>query len=105
MSRFQTICPIVIALLAPSTISFAQEAPSANIAFSGGSVAAGVGYTWGSGTSLFKGKPHPFTASGLSVVDIGVNRIDGNLAAIPFDHLPFGKPEQVPDMIDTLCGA
>jgi hypothetical protein len=28
-----------------------------------------------------------------------------DLAAIPFDHLPFGKPEQVSDMIDTLCGA
>jgi hypothetical protein len=77
MSRFQAIFPIVIALLAPSTVSFAQEAPSATIAFSGGSVAAGVGYTWGSGTLLFKGEPYPFKVSGLSVIDIGVDRIDG----------------------------
>jgi hypothetical protein len=77
MSRFQIVCLIIIAILAPSTVSFAQEAPSATIAFSGGSIAAGVGYTWGSGTLLFKGKPYHFTVSGLSVVDIGVDRIDG----------------------------
>lgn len=77
MSRLSTTCLITIALLAPSAVSFAQEAPSATIAFSGGSVAAGVGYTWGDGTLLFKGKPYPFTISGLSVVDIGIDRIDG----------------------------
>src|SRR5690606_9169400 len=28
-----------------------------------------------------------------------------NLAAVPFDHLPFGKPEQIADMIDAFGGA
>ena len=77
MSRLSTTCLMTIALLASPAVSFAQEAPSATIAFSGGSVAAGVGYTWGNGTLLFKGKPYPFTVSGLSVVDIGIDRIDG----------------------------
>src|SRR3546814_1668187 len=27
-----------------------------------------------------------------------------DLAAIPFDHLPFGKPEQVSDVIDAFGG-
>jgi hypothetical protein len=28
-----------------------------------------------------------------------------DLAAVPFDHLPFGKPGEVSDMIDALGGA
>ena len=28
-----------------------------------------------------------------------------DLAALPFDHLPFGKPGEVSDMIDALGGA
>src|SRR3974390_1397483 len=34
--------------------------------FSGGSVAAGIGYSWGSGTLTYKGVKYPITVSGLS---------------------------------------
>jgi hypothetical protein len=56
----------------------AQERdPPATVTFSGGSVAAGVGYTWGRGILHFHGKRYPFTVDGLSVVDVGVARIEG----------------------------
>jgi hypothetical protein len=44
----------------------AKKAPDGRVKFSGGSVAAGIGYTWGSGTLTYKGKKYPITVSGLS---------------------------------------
>lgn len=49
----------------------------ATISFSGGSVAAGLGFTWGNGVLHFKGKNYPFTVDGLSVADVGVADIQG----------------------------
>jgi hypothetical protein len=43
------------------------------IELSGGKVAAGVGYTWGSGTLFFHGKRYPLTISGVSLGSAGVN--------------------------------
>jgi chemotaxis protein MotB len=42
------------------------------VEFTGGSVAAGLGYTWGSGTLTFNGQVHHFNISGLSAVGVGV---------------------------------
>src|SRR5258708_38175404 len=49
------------------------QAPDALIECSGGSVAAGVGFRWGSGTLTFQGKRDPLTVSGLSLVGVGVD--------------------------------
>jgi len=38
---------------------------------SGGSVAAGIGYTWGSGTLIYQGKRYPLTVSGVSLASVG----------------------------------
>jgi hypothetical protein len=65
-----------LAVLAPAIATFAAT-PDATITLTGRSVAAGVGYTWGDGTLLFQGKSYPFSIRGLSVLDIGVARIDG----------------------------
>ena len=60
-------------------LALAQEsAPSGTLSFTGGSVAAGVGYSWGGGTLSYQGKQYHFTANGLSVVDIGASTIDGS---------------------------
>jgi hypothetical protein len=64
-------------LAAAVTPALAQER-SADITFSGGSVAAGVGFTWGSGDLHFQGKTYPITVHGLSVVDVGVAKIEGS---------------------------
>jgi len=50
----------------------------ATIKLSGGSVAAGVGISWGSGTLTYEGKQYPVSVSGLSVSDVGVSKISAS---------------------------
>ena len=47
----------------------ARRGSSANptVQFSGGSVAAGIGYSWGSGTLHYRGKSYPIKVDGPSV--------------------------------------
>jgi len=68
------VATVVLAGLAPA---FADP-PSADIIFSGGGVAAGVGFTWGEGVLHFNGNSYPFAVHGLSVVDVGVANIEGS---------------------------
>jgi hypothetical protein len=49
------------------------DVPTATIELSGGSVAAGIGYTWGRGTLIFEGKKYPLKVSGLSIVHVGIS--------------------------------
>jgi len=58
-----------------STPASEQTAPDASVQWSGGAVAAGIGYTWGDGTLAFGGETHDFTVSGMSIVDVGVTSI------------------------------
>jgi hypothetical protein len=37
-------------------------------------VAAGIGFSWGSGTLTFRGKQYPVSVNGLSVGDVGIVR-------------------------------
>ncbi len=48
------------------------------IDFAGGSVAAGIGFSWGSGTLVFQGKTYNFKVSGFAVGDVGVASIDAS---------------------------
>ena len=52
--------------------------PSGYVWLSGGSVAAGIGYTWGHGTLYFSKdqKEYKFKLSGVSVVDVGAAGIN-----------------------------
>ena len=63
----------VVALVAGTAL--AQEKPDATLAFTGGSVAAGIGYSWGSGTLTFQGKEYPFSVEGLSVGSVGASSV------------------------------
>jgi hypothetical protein len=45
------------------------------VSFTGGSVAAGVGYIWGHGQLSYEDTSHNFTISGLSIVDVGAANI------------------------------
>ena len=63
----------VVALVAGTAL--AQEKPDATLVFSGGSVAAGIGYSWGSGTLTYKGKAYPFKIEGLSVGSVGASSV------------------------------
>jgi hypothetical protein len=62
--------------LLSSTLSLAADkTPDATVDFSGGSVAAGVGYTWGSGTLHYQGRDYRFSLKGLSLPAVGAERI------------------------------
>lgn len=51
----------------------ADQAPDGTIELSGGSVALGIGYTWGSGKLVFQGKQYQLKVEGLSIVDVGAS--------------------------------
>jgi hypothetical protein len=52
-----------------------DEKPSGTIEFSGGTVAAGIGYSWGSGDLTYKGKKHAIKIDGLSVGAVGASKV------------------------------
>jgi hypothetical protein len=54
----------------------AAEAPAdAAIRFTGGSVAVGVGWSWGKGTLTYKGKDYPISVKGLSLGKLGITGV------------------------------
>src|SRR5690349_19051183 len=67
-------------LLAPVALyaagAAAVEAPTTGtVAMSGGSAAAGIGYSWGSGTLTYQGRQYSFSINGLRVGDVGITDI------------------------------
>jgi hypothetical protein len=58
-------------VLAMPVAASADEAPDGTIDLSGGSVAAGVGYSWGKGTLRYEGRSIPVTFKGLSLAAVG----------------------------------
>jgi len=54
--------------------ALAQNVPTGTIELTGGSVAAGIGFTWGHGTLIFEGKKYPVKVTGLSIVQVGVSK-------------------------------
>ena len=82
--RHTTIAVLACALLAGAAFADdsgkdssakAAEDPDATINLTGGSIAAGVGYVWGNGDLVYKGKTYKFKLSGVSIVDVGAAHI------------------------------
>jgi hypothetical protein len=78
LSLFATVFVSTVAVAAEGASSapspVAEGAiPSAYVWLSGGSVAIGIGYTWGHGTLYYSKdqKEYKFKLSGISVVDVG----------------------------------
>jgi hypothetical protein len=67
----------VVAVLALIDVAQGKEAqkPDATLQLRGGSIAAGVGVSWASGTLTYKGKDYPISVSGLSVGDVGATKL------------------------------
>jgi hypothetical protein len=72
MHRVVAVLAIAFGLLLIGPARASAQAPDGVIELSGGSVAAGIGYTWGSGTLIFQGKRYPLSVSGLSLGSVGV---------------------------------
>lgn len=69
----------LLVITAGTPQAFAQkQTADATIDFSGGAVAVGIGYSWGSGVLHYMGKDYPFTVDGLSVVDVGATSVTGS---------------------------
>jgi hypothetical protein len=66
----------VAGLCAAFAVAQAGEAkPDATIELKGGSVAAGIGFSWGSGTLTYQGKHYAISADGFDVGDVGITNI------------------------------
>jgi hypothetical protein len=53
----------------------ADAQPDATVVLTAGSVAAGIGYTWGHGDLTYEDQMHQFSISGVSIVDAGAANI------------------------------
>ena len=58
--------------LALVTSAVRAEQPDATLELHEGSVAAGIGFSWGSGTLTYQGKTYPVSVEGLSVGSVGI---------------------------------
>jgi hypothetical protein len=52
----------------------AAQSETGTLQLSEGSVAAGIGFSWGNGTLTYNGKTYPVKVQGLSVGQVGVQR-------------------------------
>lgn len=66
------LCASVYAAeVTPSAPVADSATPDGTVTLKGGSVAAGIGYTWGHGELNYRSSLHGFTVKGISVVDVG----------------------------------
>jgi hypothetical protein len=69
MRRLIASVALCLIMLFPAML--AAEIPDATIELSGGSLAIGIGYSWGEGKLVYKGQTHKLRISGLSIGDVG----------------------------------
>jgi len=66
----------LVGLVASQLLLFpamAADVADGTIELSGGSVALGIGYSWGSGKLVYQGQTYPLKVQGLSIVDVGAS--------------------------------
>ena len=77
MSRMKALVAVAVLSLAfGAAMAKEDEKPDAKLKLSAGSVAAGIGVNWGSGTLMYHGKDYPVDVKGLSVGDVGISKIE-----------------------------
>jgi len=64
-----------------------EEKPDATLDLSGGSVAAGIGFSWGGGTLHYKGKDYPIKVSGMSLGKVGLSKATARGNVYNLKHL------------------
>jgi len=74
-------CPVLVGVLLVGTLGGARadeknEKPDAILSISAKSVAAGAGYSWGTGKLTYQGKEYEVTIDGLTVGTVGMTSID-----------------------------
>jgi hypothetical protein len=77
MKKYFALMVVLSLFLSLSGMAVAQDKePDAYLELSEGSVAVGIGYSWGSGTLIYQGKKYPVEVKGLSVIDVGVTKVE-----------------------------
>jgi len=81
LRMLKVVCLLVVGLFVLSGAPvFAQSQENvglpwdALIEFSGGSVAAGIGFSWGSGTLTQAGNQYPLKIEGLTLASVGITK-------------------------------
>jgi len=74
MRRFVMGVVVLGSLVAALAGLAAAQGKNATLTLSDGSVAAGIGFSWGRGTLTYAGKTYPVKVEGLSVGEVGVTR-------------------------------
>jgi hypothetical protein len=83
----------VLLLILSVTAGFTQAAThhhskaDATLRLSGGSFAAGIGFSWGSGTLTYNGKDYPVKVNGLSVGKVGITSSSAYGEVFNLEHL------------------
>ena len=79
MRKFIYILLAMISIVAFSSPSLAKGSKiDGTIHLSMGSVAAGIGWSWGEGVLTFQGIDHNFSIKGLSVADVGISKLSAS---------------------------
>ncbi len=65
---------LFVCLIATSIRADGSGKPSATLELSSGSVAAGIGFSWGGGTLTYKGKSYAVGVKGLSIGKVGISK-------------------------------
>ena len=73
--KLRALAVASVLVLMATARGFAVE-PDATVRISAKTIAAGVGFSWGSGTLTYQGKEYPFSITGLSAGDIGVTSVE-----------------------------
>lgn len=76
MKRILGFMTIAVLNLGLSVAQAQEETPDATIKLSAGSVGAGIGVSWGSGTLTYRGRTYPIDVNGISVGDVGISKIE-----------------------------
>ena len=78
MQRIFGLTAVVLLGLGLTMARAEDKTPDATIALKAGSIAVGVGVSWGSGTLTYQGKDYPISVNGLSVGDVGATSIEAS---------------------------
>ena len=73
--KLMTLEAVLVGVFLVAGTVLAQDKPDGTITFEGGSVAVGIGFSWGSGTLTYQGKQYPVSVDGLSVGAVGVTSV------------------------------
>jgi len=96
---------LVLGVITGFTQAAKQERPDATLKLSGGSVAAGIGFSWGSGILTYKGKEYPVKVNGLSLGKVGISGATATGEVYNLNHLhDFDGHYNAADVGMTIAG-